>query len=550
MDHESRIGRRVARLVTAERSDPMLSQAALLGPVVVLGVVIAVVAPAGLGHPALLSGLAVLGTATVLCAAVPWGRLPAGSLMVVPLLDMVAVGLMRLTPERGGLAALVVFPAIWLGLAFRTRGVLVATLTSIVVLTAPGLYQLGFGAEGWTMAILLPIITFAIALTTSVTSSSWVSHSSRLQRQGDALERLLRQVNQQRQITDAIVQTVDVGLLAVGPDGTYSSMNPRHRQMIRLAYPDGHAGRAGQVGEVYEADGVTLVAQQDLPSSRGVRGEEFSDYTIWIGRDPASRRALSVSSRSMRDGSGEHVGAVLAYHDITELMHAVQVKDEFVASVSHELRTPLTSIIGYVDLIADHADQLPPEVVRYLSVVDRNAQRLLLLVTDLLSTAQFEAGSVRLQTEQVALEPIVEQSLVAARECAAGAQVELVGDVSPVPTVLADPRRIAQVVDNLLSNAVKYTPAGGRVRVQLEKGEGEVRLVVEDTGIGMSREDVDRLFTKFFRARTAEERAIPGVGLGLVISKAIVDAHRGSIEVTSEEGVGTTARVTLPLASG
>ena len=542
---ESSVSRRVDRLVTLQTSDPRLPQTVLLVPVAALLLVIALVAPDRLLRPELLVGLALLALATVVAWVVPWPRLTAGAVAVVPLLDMAAIASMRLLPQVGAVAALVVLPAIWLGLVLRCRGVVIATVASVALLTVPGFAYYGIGLDGWTRAVLLPIITGVTALSTSFTAGVWNSHRRRLEEQGEQLEGLLREVTQHRQITDAIVQTVDVGLLALGRDGAYNSMNPRHQEFLRLAYPDGHDGVAGETGFVYAEDRVTPLARDEMPAVRGAAGDAFTDYTIWIGKEPSERRALSVSSRPIRDAGGEFDGAVLAYKDITDLMHALQVKDEFVASVSHELRTPLTSILGYTDLVAEHADELPAEVNHYVSVVHRNADRLLLLVSDLLSTAQVESGTLRMVTEPTDLATLVRQCMGVARDKAEKGGVELRAAVDPVPDVDADPARMTQVVDNLLSNAVKYTLPGGHVHVRLGVEGDDVVLEVGDSGIGIAESDLARVFTKFFRARTAEERAIQGVGLGLVITKAIVDAHGGTIELESTEGVGTTARVRL-----
>ena len=125
-------------------------------------------------------------------------------------------------------------------------------------------------------------------------------------------------------------------------------MNRHHGALMPLAFPQGHAGQAGQLGEVYAEDGVAARAQHEMPTLRAARGEEFDDLRIWIGSDPLTRRACSVSARSVRDAAGPFVGAALAYKDVTDFLRSMRVKDDFVATVSHELRTPLTSIHGYV----------------------------------------------------------------------------------------------------------------------------------------------------------------------------------------------------------
>jgi signal transduction histidine kinase len=327
--------------------------------------------------------------------------------------------------------------------------------------------------------------------------------------------------------------------------GAYRTMNRRHTDFMRLAYPDGHQGVAGQLGHVFAPDGTTLLTREQMPAYRAAHGEEFDDCRIWVGEDPLSRRALSVSARSVRGKDGTFAGAALAYKDVTDFMRALQVKDEFVASVSHELRTPLTSIMGYVDLLLEDPD-LQPEQASHLEVVSRNSDRLRRLVADLLHSAQIDEGPMHVVRTQTDLSAIVHQSLLTAAPVAKAAGIALDWDVPDTLPVLVDGQRISQVVDNLLSNAIKYTPEGGRVRVTLGVDGTRVELTVTDSGIGIAAPDRERLFTRFFRARPAEEQSIQGVGLGLSITKSIVESHGGRIEVESEPGRGSTFRVRLP----
>jgi PAS domain S-box-containing protein len=356
----------------------------------------------------------------------------------------------------------------------------------------------------------------------------------------------LQTITRQRQLSRAILDTVDVGLLLIDRHGTYEEYNRRHADFLRLAYPDGHRGSSGQPGHVYAADATTLLELDAMPSVRAARGEEFDDYRIWIGPDPLRRRALSVSARAVYDSSGAFAGAAMAYSDITELMVAIQTRDGFLASVSHELRTPLASVIGYLELLADHGE-LSEKSRRHVEVVQRNAGRLRFLVSDLLESAQHRAGPVELARRPVDLGVVVREGLEAALPAARTAGVDLEGSLqSPLPAVV-DASRVRQVVDNLLSNAVKYTDPGGHVTVTLVEAGGEAVLAVSDTGIGMSDDDLDQLFTAFFRSERARERQTPGVGLGLGICEAIVAAHGGRMHVSSALGSGTTVTATLPL---
>jgi PAS domain S-box-containing protein len=223
------------------------------------------------------------------------------------------------------------------------------------------------------------------------------------------------------------------------------------------------------------------------------------------------------------------------------------LKDQFFALVSHELRTPLTSIIGYLELVLEDSETLAPNQRRFLSVVDRNARRLLRLVGDLLFVAHVEAGRLALEMGEVDLRTLTTEAVEAARPRAEGKDLALEAVVDGVPPMAGDRDRLAQVLDNLVSNAVKFTPERGSVTVRLTAQDSQALIEVEDSGVGIPAAEQERLFERFFRASTATERAIPGVGLGLTIAKAIVEAHGGALDFESVVGTGTTFRVHLPL---
>jgi signal transduction histidine kinase len=227
-----------------------------------------------------------------------------------------------------------------------------------------------------------------------------------------------------------------------------------------------------------------------------------------------------------------------------------RLKDEFLSLVSHELRTPLTSIRGYLDLVLDgEAGEVNPEQRRFLEAVERNSGRLLRLVGDLLFVAQADAGRLSLERGRVDLSELAAHCVEEAAPAATEKSVSLVLLAEPVPSLVGDRGRLAQVLDNLVSNALKFTPEGGSVQVRTRAGGNQVVLEVEDSGIGIPAADQPRLFERFFRSAVAEDQAIPGTGLGLAIVKAIVEAHSGQISISSREGLGTTFRVELPLVA-
>jgi PAS domain S-box-containing protein len=361
----------------------------------------------------------------------------------------------------------------------------------------------------------------------------------------ERIEAATAEVERERQTLEAIFDTVNVGLLLIGPDGRYERMNKRHAETMHLPFPAGHGGTAGQLGEVYLLDGRTPMPREAMPSYRATRGEEFDDYTYWVGGDPATRAAYSTSARQVRGPDGERLGAVLAYQEITDLIRAIEVKDEFVASVSHELRTPLTSMLGYLEMLCE-SDGLSAGEAAQLRVVQRNAMRLQALLSDLLLIGHVADGTLELRVEATDVSTLVREAVETVSASAEQAGVALSVDVPEHLPIRADGQRLRQVVDNLLSNAVKYSRSGDEASVRARLDGDEVVIEVADTGIGIAPDEIDHIFGRFFRGGEAIEQQITGTGLGLSIVGSIVAAHDGTVTAESEQGRGTTFRVTLP----
>jgi signal transduction histidine kinase len=227
---------------------------------------------------------------------------------------------------------------------------------------------------------------------------------------------------------------------------------------------------------------------------------------------------------------------------------ADRVKAEFFALVSHELRTPLTSIRGYLDLVLEQeAEALGETGQRFLEVIARNAKRLEDLVADLLLVTQVEAGSFKVHIGTVDLTALAGEAVEAARPKAAELKIELSIDHDDLPDCPGDAARLGQALDNVISNAIKFTPEGGTVDVRVSNSGGRAMVEVHDTGPGIPEDEMARLFERFYRAKGARAGHVQGVGLGLAITEAIVEAHDGTIGVTSEVGKGTTFRIELPL---
>ncbi|HUZ36826.1 MAG TPA: GAF domain-containing sensor histidine kinase [Streptosporangiaceae bacterium] len=231
-----------------------------------------------------------------------------------------------------------------------------------------------------------------------------------------------------------------------------------------------------------------------------------------------------------------------------QLRELDRMKDEFIAVVSHELRTPLTSIIGYLELLDDpDTPGLSDQQRSFTAIMHRNADRLLRLVGDLLFLAGLQTGELAIEHGEADMCELARSAVDTARSSAEAKHIKMTCASGHVPAVPGDAGRLAQLLDNLISNALKFTHEDGQVSVTVGVEGRSVVLTVSDTGIGMSADEQEHIFERFFRAEFATDRAIQGLGLGLTIVKAIVDAHNGGISVHSEPGRGTTFRVLLPL---
>ncbi|MDX6436027.1 MAG: hypothetical protein QOK34_861 [Gaiellaceae bacterium] len=227
-------------------------------------------------------------------------------------------------------------------------------------------------------------------------------------------------------------------------------------------------------------------------------------------------------------------------------------KDQFISTVSHELRTPMTSINGYVELLLDESegvDRLTEEQRSFLTTVQRGSSRLESLINDLLLTAQARSGHLDIQRTPTDVVELARQAVESAQTNADRKDLQL-SLTAPSESIVvdADALRMGQAIDNLISNAIKFTPESGNVDVTLAQGNDKMTLTVADTGMGMTSSDIDHLFERFFRTDSAQAEQIQGTGLGLPIVQAIVEAHDGTISVTSEPHVGSSFVVSMPLA--
>ena len=272
--------------------------------------------------------------------------------------------------------------------------------------------------------------------------------------------------------------------------------------------------------------------------------QQVLDYEIKL--PDLNERWLQVNAAVITNAAGERDGTILVFRDLTRLKQLERTREEFVANVSHELRTPLSLIKGYVETLLDGARDNPEVAERFLKIIDRNAQRLDLLIQDLLTISALESGRIKLDVQPVNLGALVGKVFTDLHSKAENKNVELINEL-PELTVNADANRLDQVFANLVDNAIKYGRANGSVRVGAKTLEdGTLEVFVRDDGPGIPAESLDRVFERFYRVDKARSRDQGGTGLGLSIVKHIVQAHRGEVRVESGPGKGATFFFTLP----
>jgi PAS domain S-box-containing protein len=276
---------------------------------------------------------------------------------------------------------------------------------------------------------------------------------------------------------------------------------------------------------------------------------------LWLAWDTSERAAMEQQRQQLLDAElAARQLAEQAQQRLTKqnerLRKLDEARNQFLAIVSHELRTPLTSILSFSELIRGEAEGLTPEGIRFLDIIERNADRLHRLVGDLLMLDRLDAGALPLDLAPVSVAELTGEAVGSAAAGAAKQGITIGITAGAGPAVQGDQRRLMQVFDNLIANAVKFSHRNGHVHVTAAFDGGSWRIDVADDGIGIPPEEVGQLFTRFVRASNARTAGLPGTGLGLSIVKVLVEMHGGHVEATSTLGHGSTFSVYLPAATG
>jgi len=365
------------------------------------------------------------------------------------------------------------------------------------------------------------------------------------QRVGLVLETIFaRQQELERQIagresgTQAILGAMEDGVLVVDARSRITLMNSTFQKLFGLCDP---AVDVPLVEAVRHATLDKLVAET-LETGEATR----SELSVTDSRTH-SERHIEVSAVPIKRADDEMPGAVVLFHDITELKQVDQIRREFVANVSHELRTPLSILRGYIEVLLDEPETPREELARILSIMERHSKRLQRLVHDLLSLAQLESSGATLEVSAVRVDELFNNLIRDWKEKLAAKNLKVIVDLTPEALTLhADGTRLEEALYNLLDNAVKFSFENGEIYLQATRLGSDMVLSVSDNGLGIGKEHLSRIFERFYRADKARSRELGGTGLGLAIVKHIAQLHSGRVEAESELGNGTTIRVILP----
>lgn len=344
----------------------------------------------------------------------------------------------------------------------------------------------------------------------------------------DRLHDTLEEIQGERDKLGTIFLHMTDGVTAFNAEGKLIHMNPTAENLLGATFPeDAH------FNDVFE--GI------DAPTPIAAGEQGFVQMEL-------ERMGRTLSVLFAPYGENER-GIIAVIHDITEQRKLDEARREFIANVSHELRTPLTNVKSYTETLIDAAGELPTDTeVKFLSVIAGETDRMTRIVKDLLTLSKLDCGKMDLHFHRFSMQHMVESVYNAMVLEAGNNGLELTLNIQgKMPDMNGDRERLEQVVINILSNAVKYTPSGGHIVLSAaRRDEGHVMIRVKDDGMGIPKDDIPRLFERFYRVDKARSRAKGGSGLGLAIAKEMVEAHRGTIYLESQLDEGTTVTVVLP----
>jgi len=349
------------------------------------------------------------------------------------------------------------------------------------------------------------------------------------------LQQTMDEIRGEKNKVEAILTYMADGLLALDPDGRITKLNPAAEQMLLQVEKEVLGHFPDEIWPDMRLGEAVAMAQRE---NRSVSWEiRFNQQMLMAHVTPLQGRANDAA------------GTVVVFHDITELERLETMRREFVADVSHELKTPLTTVKSYVETLLDGAAESPELRDRFLKVVQNETDRMARLVRDLLQLSQLDQGRAQWDVHPIDLPELVEDSLDRLAVPLETKQLKVSKVYEPgTPPAMGDREKLQQVLVNLLANAIEFTPPQGEITVAVRSQGAMVWVEVRDTGIGIPRKDLPRIFDRFYRVDKARSRTLGGTGLGLAIARQIVELSGGTISIDSEVGQGTNVVFSVPAA--
>ncbi len=345
---------------------------------------------------------------------------------------------------------------------------------------------------------------------------------NRVKERTEKLQQVVHQVRSEKMKTERILHEIDDGVIVLDQNGKTIMINPAARLML-------------------------MKEDHKEPDNAAADCPEYSDIEKVL-LDHSGNSNLKAKSFPLRDNEGLLLGKIIVIHDVTHYMEVDRLKSEFVSHVSHELKTPLTSIKGYVDNLRDRiVGDLNERQEEYLERVGKNTDRLIRMIDDLLNISRIESGKMTLNFSHLIMSELIEEVSRGLRPLATQKKIEMSFMKSDGDgLVMADRDKIEQAVINLVNNAILYTPPGGKVMISMEHDLGYIKTSIRDTGIGIPTEEQPLIFDRFYRLEKDSILEPRGTGLGLYITRNVIEMHGGKIWVTSEVGKGSEFTFTLP----
>jgi two-component system phosphate regulon sensor histidine kinase PhoR len=352
------------------------------------------------------------------------------------------------------------------------------------------------------------------------------------------IDERIRTISCQRNEQKAVLSSMTEAVLAVDSEQRLITLNDSAAEIIGV---DRSHAKGRTLQEIIRNPALQHFVTNSLA------GNELIEDNITLQKEGVEY-FLQARSNALRDEQGQKIGVLVVLNDITRLRRLEQVRQDFVANVSHELKTPITSIKGFVETLLEGAIKKPEEAKRFLDIIARQTDRMDAIIDDLLALSGIEqqAEKAEIELEDGCIKDMFEAAIELCRNKAHAKQIEIELRCADKSVATMNRPLLEQAIVNLLDNAIKYSPSGSQIEIAATQADEQISITVTDSGCGIDKELLDRIFERFFVVDKARSRRLGGTGLGLAIVKHIADAHNGSVTVESKIGSGSTFTLHLP----